>query len=386
MGLGVLKRDSCIHKAFIFRKTRISGMTGAILLTGSFLLTGMLLPVRMIRAEENGNNSETVAQEEKYQGEEIQEIYPVYYDEWEGRSEDIIELEGDEEEYEVLPGDCLWDISEKLWGDGRWYGRLAADNDELIEDPNLIYPGMTLRSVQKGYIHRRQTQYAGMKTGDYSIDTPGNWTVGTISSGGASANLVMSGEGFNKILCLVQDKKSETVLTTNDWEECARKIREYAEKYYGENVSDLTFEHYRTGQGEEIYLYSFLWEMGLPDYPELGKVRIRACMGLKLTEHIQAEFLGFASKYDIHGGVRYTTASFEEHVEDYDPETFTVNDSNMAILPEAGWELEGMYDPFSWLDEFFGAMLREVAGIEPEPENAREGLIEQISRPGGRKS
>lgn len=32
----------------------------------------------------------------------------------------------------------------------------------------------------------------------------------------------------------------------------------------GENVFDLTFEHYRTGQGEEVYLYSFLWQIERP--------------------------------------------------------------------------------------------------------------------------
>lgn len=225
----------------------------------------------------------------------------------------------------------------------------------------------------------------GMQTGEYSIDTPGSWTVGVVSSGNASANLVFSGTGLTEMACLVQDKMEETVITTRDWEDCAARIREYAEQHYGENVSDLTFEHYRTGQGEEVYLYSFLWQIEFPDHPEIGKVGIRACMGLKLTEHIQAEFLGFSRGHDIHGEVRYTTASFEEHVEDYDPETFTVNDSNMAILPEAKWELAGMYDPFSWMDEFFGALMEKAAGTEPEPESAREGLIEKIERPGGRR-
>ena len=378
MGLGLLKRTPWIHKAF--------RITGALLITEALLLTGILTPVKAVSAEEgNDGNSGAGSQEDGSRKEEIQEIYPVCYDEWRGSSEDIIVLEEDVREYLVRPGDCLWDISEKLWGDGRWYDRLTAADGEKIENPDLIYPGMALQAVRTGYICRRHTQNAGLQTEEYSIDTPGSWTVGTISSGEAFANLVFSGTGFAEMACLVQDKREETVITTEDWDECAGKIREYAMQYYGENVSDLAFEHYRTEQGEEIYLYSFLWQIELPEHPEVGKVRIRACMGLKLTEHIQAEFLGFASGHDIHGEVRYTTVSFEEHAEGYDPETFTVNDSNMAILPEAKWDLDGLYDPFSWLYEFFGALLEEAAGVEPEPQSVREGLIRQIERPGGRR-
>lgn len=294
-------------------------------------------------------------------------------------------LEENAQEYLVLPGDCLWDISEKLWGDGRWYDRLTAADGEKIENPDLIYPGMTLRTAKKGYICKRRYQNRGMQTGNYSMDTPGNWTVGTISAGDASANLVFSDSGFNEIACLIQDKKEETVAATKDWENCAGRIRAYVEQHYKENVSDLTFEHYRMEQGEEVYLYSFFWYMELPNHPEVGSIRIRVCMGLKLTEHIQAEFLGFASEYDIHGGVRYMTASFEEEVEEYDPETFTVNDSNMMILPEAEWKLAGLYDPFARLDEFFGAILEDAAGVEPGPESAWEGLLRQIAKPGGRR-
>lgn len=376
MGLGLLK-----NRAGAFGK---KGALGAL---GILLLAEIFLPPEEILARERPkekNSQEETGVEEKQEA-EFQKIYPLIYGEWPGSSKDIIELREPEREYQVLPGDCLWTISEKLWGAGKWYGGLMAEDGGTLENPNLIYPGMTLRAVQKGYICRRYSQNRGMQMGEYSMDTPGSWTVGTISAGDASANLVLSGDGFNKILCLIQDKRKETVSTTKDWEVCTEKIRSYAEQYYGENVSELSFEHYQTGQEEEVYLYSFLWQMELPEHTEIGKVRIRICMGLKLTEHIQAEFLGFASRYDIHGGVRYTTASFEEHTEDNDPEIFTVNDSNMSILPEAEWELEGMYDPFSWMEEFFGTLLERAAGIEPEPESVREGLIDKIGRTGERR-
>lgn len=363
---------------------------------GILCLAGLLMPSGTVWAEEgSGLSKEEEAQTPEYQ------VYPLVYGEWQGRPEDVIELREEGQEYQVLPGDSLWSISEKLWGEGKWYHRLTlkngGNNGEIsngwygsvdgteLKDPNLIYPGMVLQGAQKGYIYRRQMQNAGVEMGDYSMDTPGSWTVGTISSGDAFGNFVFSGDGINKIICLVQDKKTETTATVKDWEACIEKIRVYAEEYYGENVSELCFEHYQTGREDEVYLYSFLWQMELPDHPEAGRVKVRVCMGLKLTEHIQAEFLGFASRYDIHGGVRYTTASFEEHIEDYDPETFTVNDSNMAVLPEAKWELEGLYDPFAWQKEFWGSLLERAAGMEEEPEDSRSAVIDRMEKTGGRR-
>ena len=47
--------------------------------------------------------------------------------------------------YEVQKGDCLWKIAERFLGDGARYTDIVAWNKELIQDPNLIYPGMELK-------------------------------------------------------------------------------------------------------------------------------------------------------------------------------------------------------------------------------------------------
>lgn len=46
--------------------------------------------------------------------------------------------------YEVQKGDCLWKIAERFLGDGTRYTDIVAWNEGLIQDPNLIYPGMEL--------------------------------------------------------------------------------------------------------------------------------------------------------------------------------------------------------------------------------------------------
>lgn len=45
--------------------------------------------------------------------------------------------------YTVQPGDCLWAIAEKYYGNGTQYKKLAAANP-FIKNPNLIYPGQVL--------------------------------------------------------------------------------------------------------------------------------------------------------------------------------------------------------------------------------------------------
>lgn len=43
--------------------------------------------------------------------------------------------------YVVKKGDCLWNISKRVWGDPTKWPLLFATNETLIKNPNLIYPG-----------------------------------------------------------------------------------------------------------------------------------------------------------------------------------------------------------------------------------------------------
>lgn len=287
------------------------------------------------------------------------EAYPIIYGgEFDG-NEPVMTLTQDSKDYVVLPGDSLWKISEKLWGDGNFYVRLAAANKDTVTDPDLIYPGMRLKISQTGYIVREEAKYGGAQMGKYSMDFPHGWKVGMTQSGSAFANFVLSGDGV--IACLIQDKKSEILPTVSDWQQCTQQITDYAEKNYKEQVSDLKYEHYcMENQGEssgELYLYSFTWHIS-PDYPSLTA---QVCAGLKVTDHIQAEFIGYTfDDYDICGCVRYVTASFEEHYKSDNEGKFTVNDSNMSIVPDTEWELKGMFNAFAYADEFFTSKLNKV--------------------------
>lgn len=44
----------------------------------------------------------------------------------------------------VVAGDCLWTIAEERWNDGLRWPEIHEANSDLIEDPDLIYPGQVL--------------------------------------------------------------------------------------------------------------------------------------------------------------------------------------------------------------------------------------------------
>lgn len=295
------------------------------------------------------------------------EQFPFVYGDIYAQKDDYMALTKIYEDYMVLPGDNLWKIADEQLGSGNFYPELADINRNILKSPDLIYPGMCLKMSQTGYIryrHKEEPLLGSIQMGQYAMATPHGWTVGTTQSGGAGGNFVISGDGT--IACLIQDRTKEVSASVLDWQECSKQITAYVEENYRNQVSNLHFEHYRMKeQGDisgDLYLYSYTWHISPDDYPTLT---CRVSIGLKLTEHIQAEFVGYTlDNYDIEGCVRYITASFEEHFDAGQGENFTVNDSNMSIVPVTEWPLAGMYNSFAYMDEFFTALLNEALDME----------------------
>lgn len=288
------------------------------------------------------------------------EQYPFVYDESYTQSDGYMALTEVFDDYTVLPGDSLWRIAEEQFGDGNYYVELAKTNQNILTDPNLIYPGMCLEITKTGYILKDKRSRGGIQMGEYEMDMPYGWTIGLTQSGNAYANFVMSGDG--SVACLIQDKTKEISSDVLDWQECMQQISTYAEEKCRKQVSDLHFEHYRMDNqadaSGEVYLYSYVWHISPDEYPSLT---CRVCVGLKLTEHLQAEFVGYTlNDYDIQSCVRYITASFEEHYDYENSKEFTVNDSNMSIVPVVNWSLDGMYNSFAYIDEFYTSRLNKV--------------------------
>jgi len=47
--------------------------------------------------------------------------------------------------YSIVEGDTLWGIASKFYDDGNKYTHIVDANIEVIKDPDLIYPGQSIR-------------------------------------------------------------------------------------------------------------------------------------------------------------------------------------------------------------------------------------------------
>jgi len=84
-------------------------------------------------------------------------IYP-------GQRLEIPDLLGDTENYTVRLNDWLSKIAKRAYGDASKYRKIYAANRGLIQDPNLIYPGQNLR-IPSGTISGRASSSRRIKPG-----------------------------------------------------------------------------------------------------------------------------------------------------------------------------------------------------------------------------
>lgn len=288
------------------------------------------------------------------------------------------------EEYTVLSGDSLWTIAEEYLGDGICYRELADANQDIITNPDLIYPGMNINIEKNNYIERIGKQNGGLQMGEYSLDIPYGWTVGLEQMGEAFSNFSLHGSEEGSVSCLILDRTDEISADVFNWQECTKKISDYADKNYHEHVSDLHFEHYVMKDQQdisgELYLYSYTWHI-YPIGNAMDSITNHVCVGIKLTEHIQAEFIGYSmyDNYDIQNCVRSIAASFAEHYNANKGQNFTVNDSGMCLLPESEWSLKGMYNSFAYIDEMHIYINKRLDTLEEEIRDRKKSRYRSFS-------
>lgn len=285
-------------------------------------------------------------------------------------------LPSQEEEYTVAAGDSLWKIAERLWGDGRLYTELYEANREKIVNPDIIWPDQILRVSRPLYLEKQSGPIGIKWESVYQFDTPRGCSVGTLNGQEAAANFTLFGrdEGYN-IACLIREKENTLEGPENyqDWEQA---VLSYVEEEYENAVQDLTFEQYLSEEGEIIWLYSYVYTIDLSQYGTTGSMETEVCAGVKQSDHMQADFVGFCTGgADIRNKVRYVTASFEELL----PEggVCNVNDQNMQIYPSVMWE-PASFNAIAWVDCYFDDRLMEITGYKQEQKSNKEKLLEQM--------
>lgn len=288
-----------------------------------------------------------------------QETYQVQYNVPEERRDDYTVVVEDLGEYEVCEGDSLWSISEKLLGDSDYYLELAAQNADVVTNPDLIYPQMHLQIKRNVYVKKR-TGTNGIKTPEYRFGTPDGWRFGIVESGDVYANCSLMGDGMANVACLIRDKEKAGEAVLADWKQSQLVIQDYVSKDYAGRISDLTFYDYCSEDGRDLHLFSYTYTIDGEKYGYRGEMEIYVCAGVCQTEHIQAELTGFDTEEGIQGIVLYMLASFEE-LSDAGQEAVSVNGYNIAIAPSEPWVLSGIHNPFAWIDQYFDSVFSQIA-------------------------
>ncbi len=277
-------------------------------------------------------------------------------------------------EYEVCEGDCLWRISENLWGNGGNYMQLVTQNPDVLQNPDLIFPGMQLQVKQNVYVKKR-TGVNGIKTPEYRLGTPDNWAFGLIEEGEAFSNYAFfAQQADGSVVCLLRDKEEAGINSLSDWEHSQQLIADYAENDYPKQVSDLTFHKYQSEKGADIYLFSYCYIIDGAQYGYTGSVTVHVSEAICQTKHIQAELTGFQMDEGIEDIVLYMAGSFEELSETSDAD-FSVNNYNTMLTPSDPWAVAGIHNPFVWVAEYYDGILSQISNLPSEKKNAKERIL-----------
>lgn len=301
------------------------------------------------------------------------ESYRMRYDVPLQEQENYTVLIEDLGEYEVCEGDSLWSISEKLLENGGSYMQVAKQNADVIQNPDLIYQGMSLQMRQNVYVKKR-TGVNGIKTPEYRLGTPDEWVFGILEEGEAFSNNAFFARGADgSVACLLRDKEEAGVKSLSDWEHCQKQIADYVEKHYKKQVSDLTFHKYQSESGADIYLFSYCYTIDGAQYGYRGSITVHASEAVCQTEHFQAELTGFQLEEGIEDIVLYMAGSFEEFA-GTDGKDFSVSGYNIMLTPSEPWAVAGIHNPFVWVETYYDGILSRLSTLPPK-KNARGRIL-----------
>ena len=298
---------------------------------------------------------------------------PLYQMPEEG-PEDYMILEEVIGDYEVREGDCLWNIAEQYLGSGERYPELMEMNPDVITDPDLLYPHTYLQLKRNVYV-RKEMQAEETRMGPCRFDVLPGYMEGSMRAGDIYSRFAFTRKDSAHILCRLREKEQATVNILSNWEKCQNIIEKYAEKYYKDQVSDLTFQRYQSERGDEIYLFSYVFMVSGEAYGIRGSFPVYVSHGICHTEHIQAEFVGFHTEEGMEDVVRYLAAGFEE-LPASESGTDSVKDYDTAIKTYNSWDITGVCNSFGWLKEYFDGIYSQATHEEePGIRSARDRII-----------
>lgn len=165
------------------------------------------------------------------------------------------------ETYTVELGDTLWDIAEDYWGKGIYYQRILSDNEDVVDIPEHLMPGVELDLGKTLYMNVGIEDYINQDEFGYVLNVKGEaFEIGD-SFGRRNYRLPYC---IYASVPYVNDLKEADPYV--HWEEFKEEVSRCSREICGDLVSDLFFERYQvTGIGN-LCGYSFTFDAGDKEY------------------------------------------------------------------------------------------------------------------------
>lgn len=274
--------------------------------------------------------------------------------------------------YEVEPGDSLWSIAQKFYGEGSYYPYLLT---EAERESALLYPGdrVTVPDIVFYLLHASDDEgmeYAYNDPDDdeplrFMFVKPRDWYIGSTACDDGFSALWPKYDENNwpthdyeagidyagaRIFCYFDANDAEDLFA--DWEAARQSIKDSAAAYGGNSVQNLHFYRYRLDNGKYLYGYSFQWNR---------KTETLNCVAFyRFGEGLRTEYLGiepFAGTSDLLERVRYLAARVDQGDElVFAEESYT----GKEFGGRENWEFSSLHNPF-WIAENYD--LKEENGV-----------------------
>lgn len=261
--------------------------------------------------------------------------------------------------YEVVPGDNLWKIAKKYYGDGRYYSNLMWQNEELANE--LLMPGMQITIPHRDIAWLRHYDeegfgwaYCGLSTDKifptrYVLSKPIDWYYGSTDLKEAAGLETLwpktpeAAESEDIHIFYRMDANPDGDFLDGRWPEAQESIKRSAAVYWGSSVDTFTFDHYTLDNGEHLYCYSFV--VYKKEEKLVCAVAYRLCDNM-LVEYIGVQplepHLHIGQSHDVLLRVPYMAAFVDTRpkIEEvrFEPETFYGREN---------WAFPQLHNPFA---------------------------------------
>lgn len=268
-----------------------------------------------------------------------------------GPEEDVV--------YEVVPGDNLWDIAKKYYGDGRYYGSLMWQNETLSD--GFLMPGMQITIPRRDFVWLRHYDeegfswaYCGLSSGEtfptrYVLSKPIDWYYGSTDFAAAAGLETLwpktpdAAESEDIRIFYRMDVNPDGDFFADRWLEVQESIKKTAAVYWGDSADTFTFDCFTLDNGEHLYCYSFV--VYRKEEKLVCQVAYRLCDNM-LVEYIGIQPLEpswhIGQSHDVMLRVPYMAAFVDTGAEleeaQFDPETFYGREN---------WDFPQLHNPFA---------------------------------------